>query len=463
MKKILKILKFILYRDISSDNRIATGKQPFRFYPERKTARNAFSNPVLMILISSLLVNLIAGYASGISNQDLSNFYIKWGRDLIDSGPEEFYNNNTIGVYAPVFMYFLWISAFLEKIFNLSNPNAIGLIYKIFQMMSIYIIYYLSVLIISLTSINFTRKQYIALATIIGFNPAFIYLSSFWGQSDTLLICIFLIIFLGMITNSFYLLAAVVTIGILFKPPIIFLFPVLLPYVYYNFPLKKIPVSLCLTALAGIMIFFPFIYNKNPFALFKILTSRLTTGIDYTALNAGTLIGLLGGNHQDYMGSFIFNLSYFEFSKILLVLLCIFIFCSYKFLTSNKDIRNLILLTAFSVFCTYYLSPRMHSRFPVYGLAFTILFSFLYSKNLVMKFLLGWGLSIITFWQMFTHLPIKIYGLYYSTEINQYIPVNLSFYTCCIFQAAIFLILSAYIFLQIKETRLEKLSNPHFS
>ncbi len=433
------------YHRIGSKEIIAPENYLQPFLISKNAVGHAFSTPVMIILIFSIILNIILSFATGANNNDLILHNMPWGRGMLKWGPGDFYGNVECD-YPPINLYFFWISAFLERLFNLSSSQATGFIYKLFSVLALYLMYYLSAVTAYLFNPNLGKKKYIILSVIITLNPAFIYIASIWGQTDTMLICFFLAAVIGMISNRLTAALTISAIGFLFKPQMVFILPFLLPYMFFAFSLQKLMKSTAIACFLSVLTVVPFLYKMKLTWLLDYYFSAASL-CPFTSIHAGTIIGFLGSIGEADLRchiseEFIYGISYLEVSQFCLLLLFGFLFFVFRDCCGRKrDQEPFLVMVVFSVFSFYYFCSMMHSRYPIYSLMFTILYSSLYMKKALPGFILGWGFSLVIFWQMLTHWTIQITPDFVSVDVNQYISKAGSFYFCCLYQFIIFIFL----------------------
>ncbi|WP_231503336.1 hypothetical protein [Caldicellulosiruptor bescii] len=160
-----------------------------------------------------------------------------------------------------------------------------------------------------------TREE----STIILFNPALILLSSLWGQSDSFVLMLLVMLFVGLVYNT-YILAGCVTAYLLFtKPQFILYFPLIALYWVYNLWLRnrtvdiiKQIISFCV--VSGVL-YFLFMPHKEILWLLKFFI-KIAGEYPYYTVNAfniyyaGGLNWVKTGGMYDYINMIALAIAY---------------------------------------------------------------------------------------------------------------------------------------------------------
>ena len=112
------------------------------------------------------------------------------------------------------------------------------------------------------------------------------------------LICFFLLVLLGMLANRLTVVLCSAAVGVLFKPQMVFMLPVLIPYTFFTFSVKKGLKSTCIAIMIAYLTVLPFLFKMPITWLYDHFVAR-TSLYPFTSIHAGTLIGFLGSLGQE--------------------------------------------------------------------------------------------------------------------------------------------------------------------
>jgi len=357
------------------------------------------ANQILLIFLTGLLIRLLLMFT--YSSFDINN-HISWAQDLYHRGFSGFYETQSKEIYAwpypnypplanlifylvfitkqPVFNLLWWLNIkipfFPSKIFSfLGTREYTTGFYKIPAIIFDLILAYLCYLFAKKLFPK-DKQKHILIVSLILFNPIFIYVSSLWGQIETivlsfLLISIYLLIYSKKPIISFVFFV----LSFLVKPVVIIFSPIYLIYFWKNYGIKKLILSGLIGNIIFWISFFPFYKTGNIFLypyityINKIFLSQSLMNVSNSAFNFWTIFpGLM--NVKDTVKI----IGPFSYKAIGFILVCIF----YIIITSSylKKAKN-ITVFFYSLFLTGFsyimFSTRMHERYLVYLLPFLFL------------------------------------------------------------------------------------------
>lgn len=384
----------------------------------------------------------------------MSCYYIPWGHDLLKKGFLNIYPESSVD-YPPLYLYFLYLTAKLEKFFwpdsqvscwplpNLSSEDRlVGLLYKTPLIIADLA---LALLIYKLLEMLVVKKRRLVFIFFL-LNPALIYISSVWGQTDGLLLTFLLSATFFLLKNSYFLSFLFLWLAFFLKTQAVFFLPF---YFFYFLKFRKkreLIFKVGLSLILGLVIIFPFLLKMPVFWLPQYYFSRAKAW-QITSVWATTFIGLLFGNYQAD-GISIGNLGFSPFFFSAFLLLGFVSISSFwlLFLVKKKDFfkpKFLIKLLFASVFLFFYFSSRMHSRFLIYP---TVL-SFLVFRG--KRLAIPLGLSLIAFLQMVFHFDIQLTSFFNTAWLKTVIAPSVVFY----FLNCLTLMLAGIIFLNLLRRR----------
>jgi len=309
----------------------------------------------VLLLLTGLLVlkALLLQYFTGFS-VDLGT-YEAWALKIAAQGPARTYQEGYFLDYPPGYLYALWAAgAFVDAI-----HAGFGVALKVIvEMPPLLADFALSLAVyLFVRRISGARSAWIALA-LIALNPALLFDSVVWGQTDSpLTLALFLSV--AMIIDGEYEVGwALAALAILIKPQAFSLIPVLAVWTM----LRLAPRNWWRTALAFVAII---IIGAAPFQIghpWDWLPNLYFSGAAYyneTSVNAFNLMALIGGLRV-HDSETIFGLSYFSIGMTMLVPLYAFIAWM---IWRRADDRSLLFASFLAIFGVFMLAPRMHERY----------------------------------------------------------------------------------------------------
>jgi len=290
---------------------------------------------LILLLLIGLILRLIFSVAN--YNSDVSN-HIAWGKDIVINGLSGFYEREFMARYgqaAPNYPPLAMISfAFMTFLYNLISP----LIWKL----NLMIPFFPSKLVWFWKEQKFMLPAFIKVPAIIAdlgiayfiylfakklikskksslplwatslvlFNPAFFYNSSYWGQTEALPLVFLLAAFYLMLYSEQYLLSAILMISSLLSKQIVIVFVPLYFLVFLSKfgPIKTVK-GLLVSVIFFILIFLPFNKNAN-FIIYPFITfwNKIQTnfGENYLAAHTFNFWGLTTGLGRISDSTFLF-------------------------------------------------------------------------------------------------------------------------------------------------------------
>ncbi|MDQ7097165.1 hypothetical protein REC12_26560 [Desulfosporosinus sp. PR] len=338
---------------------------------------------VVTLFCVGFLLRIALGIMFSGHSSDLSLFR-SWATSAANN-LAQFYSGRNSSDYPPLYIYVLYIIGKAGS-FTALNPYFTILL----KLPSILADMGTALLLAKLARKYLSAELSILAAAFYIFNPAVFVNSTIWGQVDSFFT---LIVMAGIVLlteekpvySSIFFTAAV-----LMKPQGIIFLPVLFFELVKRRSLKTIVQALLMSALAALLIVFPFSSNLNVFWIIKLFTSTLGE-YPYASVNAFNLFYLLGANYANDSAKF-FLLSYHAWGMIFIVLTTLiawFVFARGKGKTFAAA-AALILIAGVFIFST-----RMHERylFPAVALAM-LAWIYLQDKRII---LLAAGFSVTSF------------------------------------------------------------------
>ena len=331
---------------------------------------------MVSLLLSAFFLRLIIS-VSYQNDYDLLNFYKPWALAM-EQYPFTIYEKAKEGLvnldYPPLYLLPLFL---------------LGKLYRYIPALSSYAPYdmlllkFFPVLFDALTILCFYRigRRFsefagIAAAALWAVNPSVIFNSSFWGQTDSILIFLLLVSFALIEFNRPLAGSFVFALAGLTKYQALFFLPILLLELFFKFGPKKAFKGIGVAAGAVAGVFLPFMLGAGDVLLPLHVYFGGAGKYPFVSLNAANLFSALGMNgfpeSTPILGGFTFShLSLFFLFSSLTAVILIYIF--------GKRV-SLWVTGFFLMQCIFMLTARMHERYQLVVLPFALM-AYLTTKN----------------------------------------------------------------------------------
>ncbi len=279
--------------------------------------------------------------------------YKAWALRLADRGPADFYAPNYFCDYPPGYLYILWLLGSVYQGLKMDTSGALSTV--IIKLPGLIADLLSTALLYALLRPRVDRRATWLVVIAYALNPAVIFNSAIWGQTDSLftleLFLGALLLFENKIAFGWALLmAAAVT-----KPQALVFLPLLASW-RGNWDRPERPIIAAATGLAvAAILTLPFV---EPLGLFE----HYNKGAAYyaeTSVNAFNLMAILGGFRQGDGGLLLF-MSYKAWATLLVVLF--FGYLAYL-IYRRRDAEMYLYLMFLLPFGFFMLSTRMHERY----------------------------------------------------------------------------------------------------
>jgi len=289
--------------------------------------------------------------------------YQSWALQIATLGPAQTYQQGYFLDYPPGYLYGLWVAGLLARIVNASGD----VLRVIAESPAIVADLFLAIAMFAL--VRKTSRPAIAYAAMlmVAINPAFLFDTVVWGQSDSVLTFIMLLSMIALLNAQYDLCWALAAIAVLIKPQGLMLVPVLAWWTMLETDVWR-------WIRCGVVALAVFVIGIAPFQIGHpwnwILDLYTSTAAYYheTSVNAFNLMALVGGLRQpddDLIG----GVSYFALGMSMLVPLYGFIAW---ILWRKRTYKTLTYASFIAVFGFFMVAPRMHERYLYPALAFSI-------------------------------------------------------------------------------------------
>lgn len=328
-----------------------------------------------MIVVFRLVASLMEPYRIDM------NGYLAWSRHLAESGPADLYSRFHV-VYAPFYLYFLWITGIIADFLSLPGYLHIWLI-KLWSV----IFEFIGALIILKMAERASRRDFGRLAALFYMlNPGSLFNSSVWGQFDsipaTMLLAVIYLFELGKRNTA----ALLFLVAVLTKPQSGLLAPMVL-YLYFKdfrFEWKRIG-RMAAAIIAGIAIYLAIVlpfYKPtqlcgttvpaflDPFWWLFDLYLRSIGDYPFATANGFNIWTLIGGQIQEDSLPFM-GLTYQWWGNILFLLSAVYVF--YLLYKGKGSGRAIIYCSYLMLFSAFMWMTRMHERYLLPAIIFIVM------------------------------------------------------------------------------------------
>lgn len=218
------------------------------------------------------------------------NTFRSWTDTLLKVGPNQFYTS-TWSDYPPVFMYFLWIWGWLQYPFTHSTLISVEwekLPACLADVVNGYLIFHLLKGRIAIRSAS-------RAAVIYWFNPVVWFVSAVWGQVDSIITLMMLLVSMAVLANQAVRAGLLAALAVLVKPQGLFIIPAAFFGLMFRTPLKRWPLAIA-AGLASVWVaLLPVTYTKlggfpafliAPYFWLANLMSQTGNNYPYSTVNA---------------------------------------------------------------------------------------------------------------------------------------------------------------------------------
>jgi predicted membrane-bound dolichyl-phosphate-mannose-protein mannosyltransferase len=321
----------------------------------------AFGSVLLGLLVlwglKTLALIIFTGYAL-----DLGTFEA-WAMRMASVGPARMYASGYFLDYPPGYLYVLWWAGWVGSLLG-ANGAAFRIIVESPGLAADF-------LMAALAYVFFRRQDRpraaLVAALLIALNPALLFDTVAWGQTDSLLTLAMLLSALMLFEEEYEIGWSLAAVGLLIKPQAISLLPVLGLWTLLRADWRnwwRAALAFAATLVIGVA---PFQIG-HPIAWLPQLYLTTMGYYHETSVNAFNFMALLGGIRQNDAAE-LFGVSYFTIGLAMLAPLYAFITF---LLWRNPSRRNLIYALFIAVFGFFLLAPRMHERYIYPALVFVV-------------------------------------------------------------------------------------------
>jgi len=286
-----------------------------------------------------------------------------WALEIAAGGPARMYRGGFFLDYPPGYLYALWAAGAVARWLKASGAE----LRIIVETPALAADFALAAVVFAFVRRSGGSLIAWAAMLMVAINPALLFDTVGWGQTDSTLTLVMLLAVLMMAEAEYELGWALAALSVLLKPQALMILPVLALWTMLRCEVARWwrPIL----AFAGIVI-----VGVAPFQATQdwrwLPDLYLATAAYYheTSVNAFNFMALLGGLRQSDAGRF-GGISYFSLGIGLMAPL--YAFAAFT-LWRNQTLRNLLFAVFIVVFGCFMFAPRMHERYLYAALVFVI-------------------------------------------------------------------------------------------
>ena len=214
----------------------------------------------------------------------------------------------------------------------------------------------------------FSERARLLIAAFYLFNPVVFFVSTIWGQVDSILALLILLAILSYLGERYYASGVFYALAVVLKPQGIIFLPVVFFMLLYKFLVDKDlrpALKMLASALAAaIIVILPFSLRHGPLWIISLYTDTLS-GYMLASMNAFNFFALLGANWLgDSNQLFIFTFASWGMIAIVIstLLAGLFVFCV-KDQRGPRDEYAILMGSALLIFSVVTFGHRMHERY----------------------------------------------------------------------------------------------------
>ena len=371
---------------------------------ENNNRRNIIT-ALIVIIGSAFLVRLTIGVI--YFNAFDTYWYRNWAWDLPNGFFSVYSRAEAISLdYPPLYLFCLYFTGLAYRFFGFACADGLQMF-----LMKFWPILFdtLAALVIYFAARKKSELFALFAAAFWAMNPSALFNSSFWGQTDGLMIMLLVLAFMKAddrpVLSCFLFAVAGLT-----KYQSLFFAPALLAYIFRRRGLSSLLKGIGAAALTVIGVFMPFMFGAaNPLLIFDVYLGGANT-YQYCTFNAYNIYGLLGLNCTYDQSRVLGSITYSHINTALLIL----IVAATVYLVLKAKRSNIYVAGLFIMQCIFMLSTRMHERYQMVVLPFALL-AFVTTKERRFMWQFGW-LTVLTLINQFVVLANVNHNMFAASQ-----------------------------------------------
>ena len=324
------------------------------------------------ILGISLLVRLVLAFTVPGYGVDMGCFGA-WAGKMASSGPADFYAPDYFCDYPPAYLLVLGVIGKIAGWTGISLGSMGG--QALLKLVPIACDMALAALAYGAAARTAGRRPALGIAALLALNPAFVITGSCWGQIDSVLCVLLVLLLLFAREGKWHVSIAVFALAVLAKPQAGLLAPLgivalMRDVIARKAARKPAAIGIGLGLLVTAVIVLPFSPNQS--SAFWLVDKYLETlsSYAYATLSTGNLMFLLGGNWVPNAQEAVFGLSYGQLGTALMILAFVFGIAVYL---RGEGRARLFTAAAATMQLVFVLGSKMHERYVLPALALLLL------------------------------------------------------------------------------------------
>src|SRR5215211_1985272 len=263
---------------------------------EIRVSRDWF--PLIVVILLGLLVRFWAMRWPPFPNDMAA--YIAWGDRMRDVGPRGFYVADVFADYAPGYIYVFWLTSLFQHAFDITATTWVHFLYRfspvLCDLATTALIYWFMLRAFRerVDDPDDAAPTWAALAAACyAFNPAIIFNSAAWGQTDSVFTLLMVLSLLLVLRRQPEWSVLSFALAFLIKPQAISLAPALAVALLLWFPPARVARALGMGLTLGVVLLFPF-FGFSMVGDFSRVLRNATDTYPYTSLYSFNLWGVFG-------------------------------------------------------------------------------------------------------------------------------------------------------------------------
>lgn len=310
-----------------------------------------------LAMVKAIAVGLCPGFVVDV------NTYEAWALDIAHGGPATMYRGGFFLDYPPGYLYALWLAGTIAR-----HAGASGAALRVI-VESPALAFDLALGALMFIFVRRSGRPAAAWIAMlfVALNPALLFDTVIWGQSDCVMTTILLLSVVMMLEREAELAWALMALAIIVKPQALMLIPVLALWTLLRVDFKAWWRSALGFAVVIVVAVAPF-QVSHPWSWLPDLYISTAAYYHETSVNAFNFMALIGGLRQNDAGG-ILGISYFAIGMALLA--PVYGFAAWA-LWRNPSRRNLLFAAFVALFGFFMFAPRMHERYLYPAVVFAV-------------------------------------------------------------------------------------------
>ncbi|MBR2942414.1 MAG: glycosyltransferase family 39 protein, partial [Clostridia bacterium] len=324
-----------------------------------------------LALLSILMLGFIVRYllALGIEGYGVDmGCFSAWAGKMASGGPMNFYEEGYFCDYPPAYMLVLGAIGLIANAANVALGSM--QMQVLLKMVPILCDIALAAVLYRVSARRMGQRAALGMAALMALNPAFIIGGSCWGQIDSVLAILLLVMLLCAQEGRWRIAIPVFALAVLAKPQAGLLAPLgvaaLVKDVREKRSIREILYGIGGAVLVTLAVVIPFsIHQENPLWLVDTYVKTLQS-YDYATLSTGNLMFLLGGNWVAGNTAVLGPVTYGTLGLVLMAASFVIGIVVYM---KGKGRESLFLASALTMQLIFVLGSKMHERYILPALA----------------------------------------------------------------------------------------------